>query len=270
MMQTLSEYVITSRLTHCNKCSANNSGICLDCKLTHPDRDCDIHQGVQMVKAECPRLLWAKEYSIVWVYHNVGLNGLEYSINSVKKFLPHHNMFVCGDHTHLAETINTPRTRNSIYAKWHDSLTKLQRIIDHTGVTDDFLWMYDDTFFLAPNTIRNVAQPKYSTSPPENKGSLWYCQLMHTLSLTESKYNYSTHYPVVYNKHLLQHVLDTYKPPYLVETLYLNLYGKHPIAMDNSFQFSRDCVNWKLKPETTVLNVKRFTPTVQAALTEIL
>lgn len=203
-----------------------------------------------------------KEYSVVWVYLDDGSDSLQYSIASVKKFLEYHNLFVCGDHTPLAPTINAPRTRTNIYAKWHDSLTKLQKIIDHPAITDNFLWMYDDTFFLAPNSIRDIAVPKYTLSPPENRG-LWYQQFVNTLAMTELKNNYSTHYPVVFNKHLLQDVLDNYKPPYLIETLYLNLHGKDPVEIDNTFQFSRDCVNWKLNSETTVLNVKKFTPIVK-------
>jgi len=268
---TVNDSYSTLRNTVCSFCDANCGGICDDMKALHPERDCLISVGVEKKESHCPRKLWWKECSCVWVYRRKRYSGLRYSINSVKRNLNAYNLAICGDVPEYFSgvRIDSPVTTSKI----DDSLIKLQRIIDCKEVTDTFLWMYDDTFILSPMTMEELAIPRYGLSP-ETGSPLWNEVYKRTqLLLLEQNLptrNYSTHYPVVYNKNKLQRVLDTYKPPYLVESIYYNVVAENPLPLDCSFQFSRDCgPNWELQENVKVLNVKQFTPIVQKVVGDL-
>lgn len=225
----------------------------------YPDKPCMISYGVQLPKSYCPIGEWWKACSVVWVYVDTEDDSLRYSMRSVHENVDYYNFVVCGDHPswYIGHSIRPKRD----VKKWHDSITKLRAIINDPKVTDTFLWMYDDTFFVKPYTIEEVYNCKYGEELDRKGHGAWLATADATMSLLPpgKRKNYSTHYPVVFTKNLLQQVLDTYEPPYLIETLYLNLFGHNPQPITNEFQFSRDCLNWRLEPETKVLNVKQFT-----------
>lgn len=206
-------------------------------------------------------------HSIVWVYRHKPRSGLRYSITLAAKNVPHKNLVLCGDRSawFSGDYIPSPK----IGDKWKDSLVKLQRIIDSPLVTETFLWMYDDTFILQPTPIEYIAIPKHG-DPPQGGCDQWKAAYKRTQLLLLEKglptHNYSTHYPVVYEKAFLQDVLDRFEAPYLIETLYLNAINRPSLPIDDTFQFSRNCNHWSLLPETTVLNVKQFTPLVEKTI----
>jgi hypothetical protein len=219
-----------------------------------------------MDKAHCPIGEWWKACSAVWVYKKKGLDGLFHSIRLAEKFTDANNTVICGTLPAWWTGQHIP-SQKSVYAnKWQDSLIKLQRIIDSPLVTDNFLWMYCDTFILAPTTMKELATPKYGELP-NGGSSTWNATYQRTMTLLQERgattHNFSTHYPVVYNKHLLQNVLDEFKPQYLIESLYLNLHGKDPQPITNEFQFQRECLEFAVPDTTKVLNVKSYTPCAQ-------
>lgn len=246
---------------HCNPCPHNQNDTCLKLKEIHPDRPCSISYGVTLPKSYCPLGNWWKSCSIVWVYiddHNNG-EALRYSIRAAHKNTEYHNLTVCGDHPqwYIGNFLSCKKHPN----KWVDSLKKLQAIIDSPTVTETFLWMYDDTYILQPTTIEEVNNCKYGPNPPIEGHGTWRVMADTTFALLPpgNRRNYSTHYPVVFNKQLLQQVIDKYKAPYLIETLYLNLHGVNSSPITDEFQFTRDSMNWSLNPRTKILNCKVFT-----------
>lgn len=175
--------------------------------------------------------------SVVWVYLAKGEvnNELAKSIELVQKHLEDvEDLFVCGDPQPLVNQIPSPRKARGPYSKWFDSSHKLQAIIDDNRVTDNFLWMYDDTFVLSSLSAFDIVTPRYfETVEKVQPLSTWHGVRNHTYEvLPKPCYNYSTHFPVVFNKHELQKTIDefsTHENPRLIELLYCNRFKGEPL-----------------------------------------
>lgn len=233
--------------------------------------------------------------SAVWVYWEGGAESDEllYSIRCAYKNLGSlQNIVVCGDipSWYSGYGINSPRLtkaqaqarfRTGRWAKVVDSIIKLQRIIDDPNVTENFLWLYDDTFIVQPISIPELSIPKYGgylpTNPTPAKHS-WREALRRTgvaLSLAGFEYrNYSTHYPVVYNKKLLQETINVFRPdvkPRVIESLYLN-HHRSPYArpLDRTFQYNKGIhEGWAIRPAARVVNVGGFKPPVRELISTL-
>ena len=263
-MTILSDSLLTLRTTACKRCKHNVGDVCEENKKLYPERDCFVSVGITMDKAHCPIGEWWKACSCVWVYKKKGMDGLYHSIRLAEKNLDANNYVICGDEPNWwTGQIIPSRSEGN---KWTDSLVKLQRIIDSPLITDNFLWMYCDSFILQPMTMQELAVPRYG-EPPQMGSTTWretYFKTMQLLKeVNKPTLNYSTHYPVVFNKHLLQDVLDNYKPNYLIETLYLNIHGKEPQPITDEFQFQRSCLTFEVPSCVKLLNVKSYTPFVK-------
>ncbi len=119
---------------------------------------------VECIEAEGP-------IDVVWVYHMRGQqkNEIIQSIKSVKKNLKDwHRLFVCGDKPRwrdegsLATHIESTKRASGDLAKWFDSIHKLQRIIDDNRVSDNFLWIYDDTFVMQSLSVVAIGRGRYN------------------------------------------------------------------------------------------------------------
>lgn len=254
---------MNSRQHFCSKCPVSSNNVCFDCKAIHPDKDCFIDVGLSMDKAHCPRGLWGKNLSVVWPYLNHAdscLALLTFSIRSVKKNFSHKSIHVVGDPSPYT-TLLSPRKERSKLGKWKDAIVKLRKIIDDPTITDDFIYMYDDTFILKPTTLKDYYLPTFT----EGSGLLWEWVRDNTIrQLPPNALNYSTHYPIQFNKQKLQQVLDTFEFPYLVELAYLNLHGT-PTPMDATFLFTRSTYFY-VPDNVEVLNVKRWSTCLERLL----
>lgn len=228
-----------------------------------------------------------KRYSAVWVYWRGGAasDELEYSIRSaITNLSDLANVVVCGDHPgewYDGDFIHSPRFNkqdgiakfgSGRFSKWIDSAIKLQRIIESDLVTESFLWMYDDTFFVKPWSIEQTAILRAG-------GSLWDLQKIDTPSKRTwrevmrrtaraladrglPQHNYSTHYPVVYQKKLLAQTIrefDLLQCARLVESLYLNHHFRNPQPASEVFQYSKKIpIGWKMRDNVAVVNVGGF------------
>lgn len=192
--------------------------------------------------------------------------SLNLSIESVKLNYPHANIVVVGDPTSHT-TIPSPRVSLGGFGKWFDSIEKLKKVINSPEVTDDFAFFYDDTFVLSPlTTIKDYYIPfKLDSACSGTWKQVWESTVDQLISCCPTVYNYSTHYPILFNKQKLQQTLDKFKQPYLIELVYLNLHATCPVPMDESFLFTRsDSI---VIPDTVkVINVKKFTPKNEDAI----
>ncbi len=151
-----------------------------------------------MVNAHCPIGKWQQQWTIVVA------NPLRQQVRAACRLS---SMFAMGTipSWYIGKTIPSPPRNNSSQV-----LCWLQKVIDEPNVTENFLWV-EDALPLMP--FQDLRIPRASTSPinPINE----------TL-LGPSPINFETPWPFVFNKGKLQEVLDHYRPPYHMGTIYFN------------------------------------------------
>lgn len=234
--------------------------------------------------------------SAVWVYWAGGADGeeLRYSMRSVERhFTGLGNIVLCGDKPdwYTGDMIDSPKFTKAQakkkygtgrWCKWVDSIVKLQRIIDSPLVTENFLWLYDDTFLVRNVSAEEAAIPKCTrllcAHPEAEADGTWREVLRRTtVALHEAgrpSRNYSHHGPVVYNKRMLQETIDKFRPdkgPRAIESLYLN----HHFDENQAKQLGQWMVytqkpgaDWQPSPNASVVNVGGFKPSVERAISE--
>ncbi|MCF8219662.1 MAG: hypothetical protein K9J21_11875 [Bacteroidales bacterium] len=166
---------------------------------------------------------------------------LKYAIRSIQTHLKtKFRICVIGDlpsYLDSNEIIHIPVNRFSegLFKKWFDQLNKLQTAIESKSVSEQFIWMYDDTYLIDDVTYNDLLKPKaefpYFSDNAKNAGPLW--QHVHTQTCEKLKhytiqvFNYETHLPRVYDKSLLLYLIEKFslhKNPYAIATLYYNYY----------------------------------------------
>lgn len=229
--------------------------------------------------------------SAVWVYWEGGADGeeLRYSMRSIQRhFVDLKNIVLCGDRPDwfTGDFIHSPKwTKRQAkqkfgtgkWCKWTDSIIKLRKIIDSPFVTDRFLWLYDDTFFMRPVTAAEASVPRRTgllCAHPESKANgLWREVLKRTtVALRDAgrpAINYSHHGPVVYEKQKLMETIERFDPenrPRAIESLYLN----HHVDEKDAQQLGRwmaytqkPSPTWKPHPDAAVVNVGGFRDSVE-------
>lgn len=173
----------------------------------------------------------------VWVYWKEGAEGNEinYSIRSVQKFIPSADIVVCGDRPdgYKGKFIRCPRISQRPFIQWHDSIQKLLAIIESELVAERFCWMYDDTYFLKPTTIDDIAKPRAWASMAQQMNrqpkTSWQAVKQETARLLYGErmpmFDFATHYPTVFEKSRLRETIerfDCHLRPVIIENLYLN------------------------------------------------
>lgn len=191
-----------TRLDCCNSCPHNVNDVCLECKLIHPDKDCLISVGVTMTDAHCPLGLWQQQWTIVICNPSRQVIRASYELSQA---------VVVGDPPpwYIGKTLLSPPR---YHAKYSDQLRWLQKAIDESTITENFLWVDNELPLLSFQELR---VPRYTTDPinPINEALLW-----------EGAINYETLWPMVFNKGRLQEVLDTTRGPFHAGTIYYNRY----------------------------------------------
>ena len=192
-----------------------------------------------------------KNQSVVWVYKRSpkknGALRLSVKLAEINLGIPEEEFFVVGDHpgpwfkgTHVPCLPVTVKGVKRTYGtnmrkkwrKWVDSVHKLKRIIDTPEIRESFLWMYDDSFIVNPCSVDDFAVPSYSKNiRPKAKpcrNSWRECKRRTFEQLRKyglPTLDYSTHHPIVYEKHKLKITLDEFNPfkhPSVIESLYCN------------------------------------------------
>lgn len=236
-----------------------------------------------------------EKYSSVWVYWSEGADGdeLRYSIASAMQNLSDvENVVVCGDKPdwYTGDFIDSPRVSEKVtqqryglvkYQKWADSIEKLMRIIADPRVTENFLWMYDDTFVWEEFSIAEIAVPRASSEPlylgpldiPAMKG--WRDVLRLTAKdLSRNGFNtanYSSHYPVVFNKHLLRETIDRFdltRHARAIESLYLNHHNRFFGSLEGVFEYQGKVTEeWEPRKGVKVVNVGAWSRRLEELVT---
>lgn len=185
--------------------------------------------------------------SIVYPYFQDKAQGdeLRFSIRSLCKYAQFDfEPIIIGDKPkwYSGKFIPVKALRNKRFTRAFDIANKLSIICDSETISDDFLYMYDDQYFINPVELENIsgaiAMNEINKVSPVNVGSEVWRELMNrtVVALKENGcderiYNYETHLPRVLNKKKLKLILDAYrlsKEPLLFSTLYFNEYHERP------------------------------------------
>ncbi|MEO1530217.1 MAG: hypothetical protein AAFX06_32910 [Planctomycetota bacterium] len=244
-----------------------------------------------IIRSKIQEAIDACRMSVVWVYWAGGADGdeLRYSIRSAAANLTDARDFhICGDvpEWFTGGAIHSPRFNGNDarrkygskrFAKWCDSVVKLKRICEDDAVSENFLWMYDDTFIVRPFSIREISIPRAGgvlhagdlNQPAKRK---WREVLRRTakdlVDRGRPQRNYSTHYPVVYNKTLLRQTLEEFDVPQcprVIESLYMNHHSEIEARRAlEVFQYRKQVqAGWMWRDDVSVVNVGGFNSHVQ-------
>lgn len=236
--------------------------------------------------------------SAVWVYADqpAVADELRWSMRSAAIHLSDLSQIVlCGDRPNWYDGayIHVPRydrsqaivdripRKSHRYCAWIEQARKLRAIADDPNVTENFLWMYDDSFIMQPCEIRDLAVPRASSSNlfcgnvNQKSRDKWREIKRRTLLRLQSEglptRNYSSHYPVVYNKSRLRETLDRFVPnrhPFVIESLYLNHhFPRSQCCLSTMFQYIDRFRKWsRIRPGIRVLNIGNFNSAAQSRL----
>jgi len=184
--------------------------------------------------------------SIVYPYLHQKSQGeeLKYSIRSVCKFAQFDfEPVIIGDKPawYSGKHIQVSAIRNRRFTRAFDIAKKLEIICGTASISDDFVYMYDDQYFVNPVELSAItgaiAMSEIQKKRETRVGSEVWRELMNAtidalLSSGHYKvYNYETHLPRVLNKRKLKLVMDAYnliRTPLLFNTLYFNEFYANP------------------------------------------
>lgn len=188
--------------------------------------------------------------SIVYIYGQgpAKWDELKYSLRSLETHLKEDfNVWVFGDKPEWLIGVNHVQhnmTRGMEYTfTWH-ACEKMELIISHPEVGDDFVYMYDDQILLKDITQWNLAQfmavqdMNIMERRPRNN---WVKALWNTYDAVKAAggygWNCETHLPRTFNKAMMAELFGKFKPKenrYLFSTLYFNHYFKNvkPVMTD--------------------------------------
>lgn len=156
----------------------------------------------------------------VWLYIHGPDDGweLKRSIESViKRFRGECAIHVVGDvpDWYIGHSVSVPRLTKSQCPSpsklpYLDTRNKFRFVIDDPQVSEEFVWMMDDTFFLKDVTLEDLRKPRADRKWMRRLNSRYWEQCVHhTMSYVTSRlilpaYQYATHAPHVFEKSKLQ------------------------------------------------------------------
>lgn len=177
---------------------------------------------------------------------------LRYALRSWSKFFKDDfNIVLVGDKPvwYVGDYIKTISIRGKSFTRALDITLKLNVIIASKGITDEFIYSYDDVYLLSDCTVKDFQQTIAIETMPANykmpRASGKWKRLLEvtfkSLNL-DVVYNYETHLPRMFKKEWLNMIIQAYrldKNPMLVSTLYYNEFFDKPdliLSQNNEFK----------------------------------
>jgi len=231
---------------------------------------------------EAIQLAKASTFVYPFIYSEYRTKELELSIKSIRKFFDGEaSIFVFGDDPEIEGVTHVPMER--LPNKHEDQLNKLRAAIDHTGVTEEFVWMMDDIYFLKSLNIDDLRLQRYANDwtietiekwlPKKGWNTRRRTTLLELHKRGQPFKDYSTHLPHVYTKTNLRIMDHQWGTPYLWDILYSNLYPTECIPMDSFFyrwEGENLVVQDLLNATIANSNAQAFTLTAQSILNKII
>ena len=183
---------------------------------------------------------------IVYQYIDVvSWTELRHSLRSIEKhFKGECRIWIVGDLPGWVQNVqHIPHVRNNKIAltNCYDACRKMELVINHPELTEDFIYMYDDIYFLKDTTREELEYPLYAVEDmtkmiTRNKQTKHQRMRWETYdTLVRRGYgccNFENHLPKVFSKALMRAMFEMYDPKesrLLFSTLYYNtFFGEIP------------------------------------------
>ena len=184
--------------------------------------------------------------SFVWPYYAAPAQGKEifYSIKSVEKnFHGKADFWIIGDRPewYHGNFIEAPRINKTRNIPRFDRASKLLRVLSEPRISEEFVWMMDDIYFVNPIKLDELRVSRSCGHMTPKKlerwkpRSGWLKQKKLTWKELHSRGrtldDYATHMPQIYTKtnvHLMSERYDMLTVPYVDDLLYGNEFATEP------------------------------------------
>lgn len=169
---------------------------------------------------------------------------LKYSIRSVCKYAQFpFDVMIIGDRPtwYKGKCIEMPPIRGKRFTRAFDIARKIDVICGTETISKDFLYCYDDQYFVNPVKLEDLAgavalNEITDYKEPRVGSEVWKELMNRTVSALvknghDTCYNYETHLPRLLNRGKLKLIIDGYdlhQQPLLFSTLYFNEYYHKP------------------------------------------
>lgn len=164
-------------------------------------------------------------------------NELRYSLRTVEKYLPHRKVFIVGQKPVWLRNIEWIAAVDCCTVKQKNAVYKILAACKDKKVSDDFILMNDDFFFLKPcEEIKNYQLGTLQKKMGEHKTKLgrYFLALKYTIEFLKNrsiKYpmDFEAHYPCIFNKQKFKEIfehIDQGDHGLLHRSVYFNLLGE--------------------------------------------
>lgn len=181
----------------------------------------------------------------VWPYWHAGANGdeIRWSVRSVETFFRGPTQCVIvGDRPpwFTGPVIECPRIEASGASRTYrpalrDMLNKMHAIVSSPEITDEFVWMMDDVYFVKHVTLDDLKTPR-ANRWTQRSDNAWQRVKTATMELMKSsgkpQLDYATHLPHVVEKTKLAEILHQYPGDMLWENIYGNMHRNSPQSVE--------------------------------------
>ncbi len=203
----------------------------------------------------CGTQAWGGSVDVVYPYIEGPAQGdeLRYSIRSVlKHFVGRARIWVVGDKPdwYVGNYLPHKRLTKGPHCPRFDRAAKLKLIVKHRKITDEFVWMMDDVYFLNKVMLHdlrirwrcsNMDIEKLQVFSPKN---VWEREKLLTWrALSDAGRpvaDLASHVPVVYEKQKVKNLFRKYpltKQPLVDDLLYLNEYAEQVPRPANQIRY---------------------------------
>lgn len=154
------------------------------------------------------------------------------SIKSLRKFVPiYRNIYIIGDNPQIEGTIHIQAYDNNdlVFGKNRNIMEKIYLACTMPAISDDFLMMNDDFFWLKQTDITNY--PYYSGSfqhiLDRKDTDIYKQELIRTMRDIDNFQYFDIHKPIIYNKVKFMDAMGSHnwRLPKLVKSLYCNYWN---------------------------------------------
>lgn len=174
-------------------------------------------------------------------------NEIRYSLRTVEKYLPHRKVFIVGQRPIWLANIEWIAAVDCCNIKQKNAVYKILAACKDERVSDDFILMNDDFFFMKPcEEIKNYQLGTLQKKLGEHKTKLgrYFMAMKYTIEFLKErgiKYpmDFEPHYPCIFNKEKFIRIFDRIdqgQHGMLHRSIYFNLLGEKGEPMKNDLK----------------------------------